>query len=52
MMAIMGRMAAYTGQVVSWDQALNSTERLGPEELAWGPVPTRPVPVPGRTELV
>ena len=30
MLAIMGRMAAYTGQEVTWDMALNSKEQLVP----------------------
>jgi len=28
LVAIMGRMAAYTGQEISWEQALNSQENL------------------------
>ncbi|MEP7029237.1 MAG: hypothetical protein ABI960_11635, partial [Candidatus Eisenbacteria bacterium] len=36
LLAIMGRMAAYTGQPVTWDQALNSTESLAPKAYAWG----------------
>ncbi len=51
MMAIMGRMAAYTGQTLTWEQALNSQERLGPETLEWGVLETRPVPVPGVTKF-
>jgi myo-inositol 2-dehydrogenase/D-chiro-inositol 1-dehydrogenase len=35
LLAIMGRMAAYTGQQVTWEQALNSAERLIPEHLDW-----------------
>ena len=31
MLAIMGRMAAYTGQQITWDQAMNSQEKLVPE---------------------
>lgn len=31
LMAIMGRMAGYTGQQVTWEQAYNSTETLVPE---------------------
>ncbi len=50
--AIMGRMSAYTGKAVTWDQALNSKERLVPENLAWGPLPTPPVAVPGQTDLL
>lgn len=50
--AIMARMSAYTGQTVSWDQALNSKESLVPESLEWGEFATPEVPVPGRTRLV
>jgi predicted dehydrogenase len=42
--AIMGRMAAYTGKNISWEQALNSQERLGPEQYAWSSIES-PVPV-------
>jgi myo-inositol 2-dehydrogenase/D-chiro-inositol 1-dehydrogenase len=49
MMSIMGRMAAYTGQVLTWEQALASEEVLAPETLAWGPLSVRPRPVPGST---
>jgi hypothetical protein len=51
LLAIMGRMAAYTGSVVSWDQALNSSEDLSPPRYAWGDVPTRPIPRPGSTKF-
>jgi hypothetical protein len=48
LMAIMGRDSAYTGKAVTWDAALQSTERLGPTEYALGPVTLRPLaPVPG-----
>src|SRR5258708_14264642 len=50
--AIMGRMSAYTGKVVTWEQALNSKEQLMPAGLALGPLPTPPVAVPGQTPLV
>ena len=30
LLAIQGRMATYTGQTVTWDQAMNSTEDLTP----------------------
>lgn len=30
MIAIMGRMAAYTGKKITWEEALQSTEQLGP----------------------
>jgi len=51
MLAIMARMAAYTGQTLTWEQALNSTQRLGPESYAWGPCPLLPVAIPGRTKF-
>jgi predicted dehydrogenase len=50
--AIMGRMSAYTGKVVRWEQALNSQQDLMPKELAWGDLPVPPVAMPGQTELV
>lgn len=37
--AIMGRMAAYTGQEITWDDVLNSNLKLGPERIELGPVP-------------
>lgn len=49
--AIMGRMAGYTGQVISWEQALNSEEKLGPDKLDWnGPIPVPPVALPGQNQ--
>jgi predicted dehydrogenase len=50
--AIMGRMSAYTGKEVTWEKALNSTEKLMPETLELGPIATPEVAVPGRTALV
>jgi predicted dehydrogenase len=37
MLGIWGRMAAYTGQTITWEQAINSSEVLGPktEDYAW-----------------
>jgi predicted dehydrogenase len=49
--AIMGRMSAYTGKAVSWEQALNTKEDLMPSKLAWGPMPVPEVPMPGQTKL-
>jgi len=52
LLAIMGRMSAYSGQEVTWEQALNSTERLVPETANWDATVTAPpVPMPGRTKL-
>jgi hypothetical protein len=41
-------MATYTGALVTWDEALQSEERLGPESYEFGPLPVDPVPMPGR----
>jgi predicted dehydrogenase len=45
--AIMGRMSAYTGQRITWDDALNSEESLVPTRLAFGPMPVPAVAKPG-----
>jgi predicted dehydrogenase len=50
--AIMGRMSAYTGKAVSWEQALNSKLDTFPKTLAWGPMEEPPIPKPGVTELI
>jgi len=50
--AIMGRMSAYTGQQVSWKQALESKLDLAPAKYEFGPLPAVEVAVPGRTPLV
>jgi myo-inositol 2-dehydrogenase / D-chiro-inositol 1-dehydrogenase len=47
LMAIMGREAAYSGQVIKWDDMLASDRRLGIENLAWGDAPPVEVPMPG-----
>jgi hypothetical protein len=53
LMAIMGRMAAYTGQEITWDMALNSQEKLVPDNLTWDmKLPIAPMAVPGTTKYV
>ena len=57
MAAIMGRMAAYSGQRVAWEQALNSNLELAPglESYTWDSTPPvlpdkqgrYPIPMPG-----
>jgi predicted dehydrogenase len=49
LMAIMGRMSAYTGRAVAWEEALNSVENLSPEKLEFGPIPAPVIAVPGTT---
>jgi len=51
LLAIMGRMAAYTGQVVTWDQALNSRENLNETPWALDERPTPSLAMPGKTAL-
>ena len=51
LIAIMGRMATYTGQTVTWDQAFNSQENLTPPAYEWGPIGVPPVAKPGVTPL-
>lgn len=52
MLGIMGRMAAYTGQTITYEQALNSQEKLGPdtvdENTKWEDAP---VAQPGITQF-
>lgn len=50
--AILGRTAAYTGQEVTWEQALNSQDVLMPAKLEWGDLAVAPVAVPGQTRVV
>jgi myo-inositol 2-dehydrogenase / D-chiro-inositol 1-dehydrogenase len=53
LMAIMGRTAAYTGQEISWEQAMNSDDKLVPDGLTWDmKLEPMPMAMPGRTRLV
>jgi len=52
LMAIMGRMAAYTGKTVTWEEALNSKLELTPPAYDWVDVPIAPVAQPGITEFI
>ncbi len=51
LLAIMGRMATYTGQAITWEQAMNSQEDLTPEKYEWGAAPTVTVARPGITKF-
>ena len=52
LLAIMGRMVAYTGRSLSWEEALNSQEDLTPPSVAWDqPLPVPPVAKPGITNF-
>ncbi len=53
MIALMGRMAAYTGQQITWEQAMNSTEKIVPDHFDWKmTLPVHPMAMPGVTKLV
>lgn len=60
MMAIMGRMATYTGQRITWEEATNSKEVLAPSAYTWDATPPivpdkdgrYPVAIPGITKFV
>ena len=49
--AIMGREAAYTGKVITWEDALNSPQDLMPEVTDFTGMRMPEVPVPGRTRM-
>jgi predicted dehydrogenase len=58
--AIMGRMATYSGQVISWDDAMKSNMSLMPQRYAWDAQPPTlpdengfyPIPTPGVTKVL
>jgi hypothetical protein len=49
LITIMGRMSAYTGKFVKWDDVMASTMKLTPETFEFGPVPgvKEEFPIPG-----
>jgi predicted dehydrogenase len=48
MTGILGREAAYSGQAITWDEAIKSRTRLGPAEYKFGPYPIPAVAMPGQ----
>jgi predicted dehydrogenase len=52
LMSLMGRMATYTGQRISWDMAMKSKEDLSPKSYEWGPLEYLPPAVPGVTKFI
>jgi hypothetical protein len=53
LMALMGRMAAYTGKEVTWEEAMNSQEKLVPDHLTWDmKLPIKPMAMPGQTQFI
>ena len=60
MLAILGRMVTYTGQAITWEDAINSEQSLSPAAYTWDADPPTlpdeegryPVAIPGVTKLV
>lgn len=60
MTAIMGRYATYSGKVITWEDALNSTVQLMPAVVNWDDNPPvmpdengfYPVAMPGKTKVI
>ncbi|MEO8474096.1 MAG: Gfo/Idh/MocA family oxidoreductase [Chryseolinea sp.] len=55
MVAILGRMAAYSGETLSWEEAINSNQKLGPafEDYAWDFKYKSPeIAIPGVTKVI
>ncbi len=52
LIAIMGRMSAYTGKEVTWEQALNSKLNLMRDVTEFGDMEVDEVAIPGETELI
>lgn len=52
LLALMVRMSAYTGQEISWNQALESKEDLTPKSYEWGANEVPPIAQPGITPFV
>jgi predicted dehydrogenase len=51
LLALMGRTAAYTGEIITPEMILNSKEDLSPPSYEFGTLATPPIPVPGTTKF-
>jgi predicted dehydrogenase len=52
LLAIMGRMAAYTGDLITWEMAQKSVEDLSPPRYDWDlKLPPPPVAMPGQAKF-
>jgi myo-inositol 2-dehydrogenase / D-chiro-inositol 1-dehydrogenase len=60
MTSLLGRAASYSGQIIEWDDAINSNISLMPKNFAWDADPPvmpdangrYPIPVPGETKVI
>lgn len=58
--AIMGRMATYSGEVIKWEDAMQSTLQLVPDDMTWDTTPPvlpkadgfYEIPTPGKTKVL
>lgn len=51
LLALAGRMAAYSGQTITFGQALNSTEIIFPEDISWDTKYDLSIAIPGIAEF-
>lgn len=51
LLAILGRMVTYTGQEITWEEAMQSKEDLTPPSYDWGPAPKAEIAIPGVTRF-
>jgi len=51
LLALLGRTAAYTGEVITPEIILNSKESLSPPRYEFGSLATAPIPVPGTVKF-
>ena len=55
MLAILGRMVGYSGQTITWDEAFNSSQVIGPpfDQYSWDLKYTSPeIAIPGVTNVL
>jgi myo-inositol 2-dehydrogenase / D-chiro-inositol 1-dehydrogenase len=60
MTTIMGRMAAHSGKMITWEEALKSELSILPKQFSWDAAPPvkpdanghYPIPVPGQTQVM
>ena len=50
--AVMGRMSAYSGQIIRYSDAIKSKVSLMPEKLEFGPLPPSHIPIPGKDRTI
>lgn len=51
LLAIMGREACYTGENITWNDAMQSSIVLGPDKYEWGDIKVPEVATPGVTQF-